>query len=125
MVMDIQKVKNLINLISALSAEEVEFLKSQLNLNINKNNNIEFFIPNCCTYCESIKIHKHYKRNNKQGYKCYDCKKTFTSTTSLILNYLHQSLYNEFQNFIECFINNLSLKRTAEICNISVSCVFN
>lgn len=70
--MNIQKVENLINLISILSTEEVEFLKFQLNSNLNKNNNIEY------------------------------------ST-----------------KFIECTINNLPLKRTAEICNISVSCSFN
>ena len=34
--MNIQKVENLINLISTLSTEEVEFLKSQLNSNIIK-----------------------------------------------------------------------------------------
>ena len=123
--MNIQKVENLINLISTLSTKEVEFLKSQLNSNVNKNNNIEFYTPNCCTYCGSIKFHKHYKRNNKQRYKCYDCKKTFTSTTSTALNYLHQSHYDKFNKFIECAINNLSLKRTAEICNISVSYAFN
>lgn len=123
--MNIQKVENLINLISTLSTEEVEFLKSQLNSNVNKNNNIEFSTPNCCSHCGSIKFHKHDKRNNKQRYKCYDCKKTFTSTTSSTLNYLHQSHYDKFKKFIECAINNLSLKRTAEICNISVSCAFN
>ena len=36
MIMNIQKVENLINLISTLSTEEVEFLKSQLNSNIIK-----------------------------------------------------------------------------------------
>ena len=123
--MNIQKVENLINLIFTLSTDEVEFLKFRLNSNVNKNNNIEFFTPDCCTYCGSIKFHKHDKRNNKQTYKCYDCKKIFTSTTSSTLNYLHKSHYDKFKNFIECAINNLSLKRTAEICNISVSCAFN
>ncbi len=121
--MNIQKVENLTNFISTLSTEEVEFLKFQLNSNVN--NNIEFSTPNCCTYCGSIKFHEHDKRNNKQRYKCYDCKKIFTSTTSSTLNYLHKSHYDKFKKFIECAINNLSLKRTAEICNISVSCAFN
>ena len=123
--MNIQKVENFINLISTLSTEEVEFLKSQLNSNVNKNNNIEFSTPNWSTYCGSIKLHKHDKRNNKQRYKCYDCKKVFTSTISSILNYLHQSHYDKFKKFIECSINTLSLKRAAEICNISISCAFN
>ena len=64
--MNIQKIENLINLISTLLTKKVEFLKSQLNSNVNKNNNIEFSTPNCCTYCGSIKFHKHDKRNNKQ-----------------------------------------------------------
>lgn len=123
--MNIIKVENLIYLMSILLTEEVEFFKSQLNSNVNKNNNIEFFTPNYCTYCKSIKIHKHDKRNNKQRYKCYDCKKTFTSTRSSTLNYLHKSHYDKFKKFIECTINNLSLKRSAEICNISASCAFN
>ena len=123
--MNIQKVESLINLISTLSTEEVEFLKSQFNSNVSENNNIEFSTPKCCTYCGSIKFHKHNKRNNKQRYKFYDCKKTFTSTTSSTLNYLHQSHYDKFKKFIECAINNLSLKRTAEICKIFVSWAFN
>ena len=123
--MNIQKVENLINLISTLSTEEVEFSKSQLNSNVNKNKNIKFSTPNYCTYCGLIKFHKHDKRSNKQRYKCYDCKKKFSSTTSSTLNYLHQSHYDRFKKFIECAINNLSLKRTIEICNILVSCSFN
>lgn len=34
-IMNVQKVENLINLISTLSPEEVEFLKSRLNFNVN------------------------------------------------------------------------------------------
>lgn len=123
--MNMQKVENLFNLTSTLSIEKVEFLKSKFNSNINKNNFIEFSVPNCCTYCGTIKFYKHDKKNNKQRYKCYDCKKAFTSTTSSTLNYLHKSYYDKFKKFIECAINNLYLKRIAEICNISISYVFN
>ena len=123
--MNIQKVENLINLISTSSTEEVEFLKSQLNSHVNKNNNIEFSTPNYCAYYGSIKFHKHDKKSNKQRYKCYHFKKTFTSTTSSTLNYLHKSHYDKFKKFIECAINNLSLKITAEICNVSVFYTFN
>lgn len=35
------------------------------------------------------------------------------------------SYFSNFKKFLECFINNLSLPRTAEICKISLSCAFN
>lgn len=123
--MNIQKVKNLINLISTLSTKKVHFLNFQLNSNVNKNNSIEFFMTNYYTYCRLIKFHKHNKIANKQIYSCYIYKKTSTHITSSTSNYLHKSYYDKFKKFIKHTINNLSLKWTVEICNISISCTFN
>lgn len=118
--MNLEKVDDLLKRIKLLSPEEIDFLQYQL---FNKNNSAqETVIPNCCEYCGSIKFHKHGKRDGKQRYKCYDCKKTFTTTNSI--KYLHSSHISKFNKFIECTINNLSLRRTAEICGISVSCAF-
>lgn len=119
--MNIERVNSLLQSIRLLTPEEINFLKFQLEPNkviINS----EVVIPTCCEHCESIKFHKHDKRNGKQRYKCYDCKKTFTATNNI--KYLHTSHIYKFNKFIQCAINNLSLKRTAEICGISVSCAF-
>ena len=125
--MNIEKVEQILNTIKFLSKEEADLLLYKLNSNKDEliksilfNNEV-----NCCINCGSINSHKRVKRNNKQRYKCYDCKKTFTSTSNTIFYGFHKSYINKFKKFIECAINNLSLKRTAEICEISVSCAFN
>lgn len=126
-------INNLINQIKTLSNNDLSILKELINKiefdnDVNNNSiNIEQFNNNVinCKYCNSIKIHKHDKRNNKQRYKCYDCEKTFSFTTNNVLKNIHSSHYLKFNQFIECFINNLSLNRTSQICKISVKTAFN
>lgn len=124
--MNIEKVEQILNTIKFLLKEEADLLLYKLNSNKGEliksilfNNEV-----NCCINCGSINFHKHVKRNNKQRYKCYDCKKTFNSTSNTIFSGFHKSHINKFKKFIEYAINNLLLKRTAEICKISVSCAF-
>ena len=125
--MNIAKIDQILTNINLLSKEESEFLLYKLNTKTKEI--IQKYITrleiNFCIYCGSIKYHKHDIRGNKQRYKCYDCKKTFTSTSNTIFHGFHKTHLLKFKKFLECFINNLSLPRTSEICRISLSCAFN
>ncbi len=83
-----------------------------------------FMVPTECPYmnCHSSNICNHgYKRENRR-YRCKECNRTFT--VPRLISYLHKSHENKFELFLECFINKLSLKRSSEICGISIDTAF-
>ncbi len=75
-----------------------------------------------CPYCESTSCRKWGKRSNLQRYRCKECSKTFNSLTGTPLARLRKKeLWMEYS---ECLKNSMSIRKSAEVCNISTTTSF-
>ncbi len=77
-----------------------------------------------CPECGST----HYVRNGHsptgiQHYKCKDCGKAFSSTTNTILQSTHMPL-STWKKYIECMVVGMSIRKTAEVCELNKDTVF-
>jgi transposase-like protein len=77
----------------------------------------------CCPHCKSIHFSKNGKKDNRQRYICKDCNKTFTTTNDTILFKTRKDT-STWRLYIHCLIEKYSLRKTAKICNISLSTAF-
>jgi transposase-like protein len=78
------------------------------------------FCPKCgCTE----KIIKKGKSNNKQRYLCYNCSSIFTSTTDSFLSSTKKDL-SVWIKYLNCMINMYSIKKSADVCNITIRTSF-
>lgn len=76
-----------------------------------------------CPHCEYPVVWKYGKYNNIQRYRCYCCRKTFTSRTKTFIAGTH---YNEkWMEYIRCFEQCLSLRMCAKTVGISLTTAFN
>ncbi|AFI05408.1 IS1595 family transposase [Helicobacter cetorum] len=76
-----------------------------------------------CPHCKSNQFVKNGKKDNKQRFMCKDCKKTFTLTNNTIL-FSTKTDIKVWKKFIHCMIEKYSLRKTAEICKISLPTAF-
>lgn len=72
-----------------------------------------------CPECGSV----HWVRNGHsptgiQHYKCKDCGKAFSSTTNTILQNTHMPL-SIWKKYIGCMVVGMSIRKTAEVCDIN------
>lgn len=77
-----------------------------------------------CPECRSM----HWVRNGHsptgiQHYKCKDCGKAFSSTTSTILQNTHMPL-STWKKYIECMVVGMSIRKTADVCGLTIPTVF-
>ena len=104
-----------------LLPDELEFIKEILdNLIIttknNKNTNVKYHDKNC--------IVKNGLKNNVQYYKCKNCNKFFSISTSTLASNISLS-YNQLLNFMLCLINYNTISETAKIVGISERSTYN
>lgn len=77
----------------------------------------------CCPHCQGINVVKNGHKDNIQRFKCKDCGKTFTFSNNTILFSTKKDL-ETWKKYCECFLDKKSLRRCAEICEISLETAF-
>jgi len=99
-------------------------LKSILGYSTNTNNELIHEIRESkfkdglyCPHCNCKHIVRYGKYNEKQRYKCKDCGKTFTEISFTPLNKTHYP--DKWITFIECMIEGYSLRKSAEIVDVT------
>ena len=115
-----------------LLPDELEFIKEILdNLIIttknNKNTNVKYQDKNKklkCPNCDKNCIVKNGLKNNVQYYKCKNCNKFFSISTSTLASNISLS-YNQLLNFMLCLINYNTISETAKIVGISDRSTYN
>ena len=132
---NIQNIENLTRQISGLNTQELELLLKRIKpeerqqvftsiiyAKLKATRCIEGQLV--CPECGSIHTKKNSIRNGVQRFKCHDCHKQFSATTNSIFSGMHMSLEPKFIKFIECMLNNLSLHKCQEICQIAYDTAF-
>ena len=77
-----------------------------------------------CPHCGCVEnIQKFGKSNSKQRYRCKDCGRTFSATSESVLSGTHKSL-STWERYIECMLDGLSIRKSAEECGISLQTSF-
>lgn len=76
-----------------------------------------------CPHCSSTSFTKNGKSGGYQRFICKDCARTFTTTNNTIL-FKTQKNIKIWQKHIHCIIEKQSLRKSAEICGISLPTAF-
>ena len=77
-----------------------------------------------CPHCGCVEnVQKFGKSNSKQRYRCKDCGRTFSATSESVLSGTHKSL-SIWEKYIECMLDGLSIRKSAEECGISLQTSF-
>lgn len=124
-------VTELKNLINSLSTEEKQELLSLLSKaesydsdRLTAIQEARFAHGLFCPECGSTSnIVRNGKYNGKQRYLCKDCKSTFMCTHDTILHRTHKTL-ETWQKYLDCMSSGMSIRKSAEICNLSVPTAF-
>lgn len=79
-----------------------------------------------CPYCRSTSVVRNGKQSDgTQRYKCQSCGKRFQSNShTLFAGTLTQEKEKQVHRFLQCMLDNLSLRRCAEECRISLPTAF-
>ena len=78
-----------------------------------------------CPHCGCINAKRNGTKNGNQRYLCLDCNRSFINTTNSIFYHTRKSDENKWIEFIECMIDNLSLRKSADKCSITLKTAFN
>jgi len=119
------KAKEIINLISGLTDEQLEKLKRYIltRLNISSNEPEAHINIHTCPHCGSRHIIKFGIKNNKQRYTCKDCGKVFNETSKTILYKSRYSL-KTWSRYVECMLSGHTCRYTAESIGINYKTAF-
>lgn len=104
-----------------LNPQEVEILRNFLNDYITFSSTNSNYVKKeniTCPLCQSKNFKKNGKKNNVQRYFCYNCSKSFSSTTNTIL-YFRKLTYKQFLTLIECMRDSDTIEVTANKIGVS------
>jgi len=76
-----------------------------------------------CLHCGSTSVIKHGKKNGVQRFRCKDCNKTFNDLTLTPMANSKVCL-EQWMDYAKCMIIGLSIRKSAEICKVSVKTSF-
>jgi transposase-like protein len=76
-----------------------------------------------CPHCKSTHFVKNGKVQGRQRFIYMDCRKTFAQTNNTILYGVKKDL-SVWKKYIHCMIEKYSLRKTAQICGISLPTAF-
>ncbi len=76
-----------------------------------------------CDHCSSSEVIKYGKYKNIQRYKCKCCGRTFSILSKTLLTMTHYP--EKWVDFLSCFQKGLSIRKCAELLDISVPTAFN
>lgn len=125
--LSLSELKEAINNLSPRAKEEIlSVLKSSEHIP-NLSTELEearfskgIFCPKCgCT--EGIVRYGKYR--DKQRFLCRSCNKTFCYTSNSLIKGTHKSL-SVWEEYIKCMFYGLTIKKTAQRCNISTGTAF-
>lgn len=120
------------NLFKNLLPDELDLINGILSIIIkdvknSKNTNLKYQ-SKCklikCPKCLSSNVVKNGFKNNTQRYKCKNCNKFFSISTSTITSSIRLS-YTQLLNFMLCLINYNTLTETSKIVGISERDTYN
>lgn len=120
-----QELEIIRQLFNSLSDDDKKSLIKSLKLknSDNKQNlNIKKEIK-CCPHCQSTKFVKNGTSRGTIRFLCKDCNKTFTNTNNTIF-FSSKKDISVWKTYIHCMIEKYSLRKTAEICDISLPAAF-
>lgn len=125
------KIKDLIKIIKLLNNSEKQVILNALNESTTEyTDTLSQFIYTHkesegfkCPHCGSVHVVKNGKSKSTQRFLCKDCKKSFNSATNTIVNYFKHS-FSTFEKYIDCMMNGMSVRKSAEKCNISKNTSF-
>ena len=79
---------------------------------------------NSCIYCEGTHVVKNGKRKDgTQRYLCRDCHRSFIPSSDSITSRTRKSV-SVWTTYLKCMMDQKTLKKTSEECNISISTAF-
>ena len=125
-------IKDAMDIISKLSVSEQESLKTMLlSSTFVKSLGIEEFVSNqrfangrVCPLCGSAHVVRNgHRKDGTQRYVCRDCGKSFVIATNSIVSGTRKDL-SVWENYINCMMNGLSIRKTADICGIHRNTAF-
>lgn len=121
-------VDNILKLYSKLTDEQViEFHKRFSGEPLDMEEyltKVRFANGHVCPFCGSATVVKNGKRpDGMQRYRCKDCGKSFNIRSNSIVARCHKDM-DTWSSFIECMMNGLSIRKTAEICGINKNTAF-
>ncbi|OPJ60312.1 IS1595 family transposase [Clostridium oryzae] len=77
-----------------------------------------------CPHCHSTNIIKYgHFSENKQRYRCKDCRRTFNKVTNSILSYTKKTL-NDWVQYLNCMNNKFTIRKSAFQLKISSTTAF-
>lgn len=120
-----QEIEIIRQLFNSLSDDDKKSLIRSLKLKNNNNNqsiNIKKEVS-CCPHCQSTKFVKNGTSRGTKRFLCKDCGKSFTTTTNTIFFNAKKDILI-WQKYIHCMVEKYSLRKTAEICDISLPTAF-
>lgn len=75
-----------------------------------------------CPHCTSEEIVGHGNYSGRKRYKCKSCKRTFNDLTGTSISHIHKK--EEWNSYLHCLAENLSLRAAAKQVGISVKTSF-
>jgi len=126
-------ISQLLRAIKMLSKQEQEQLVKSINMNLenspdsvaklievkHKLQEKEKFV---CPHCKSEEIVGHGNYQGRKRYKCTACKKTFNDLTGTAVSHIHKK--EEWESYLHCIANNLTLRDAAKQVGISLKTSF-
>lgn len=125
-------VDNILNLINNLSAADKTALRIALSKTAHHNpRQLEEFVTSerfskgrACPHCGCLHVVRNGKRaDGTQKYLCRDCGKSFVITSNTIVSGTRKELA-VWKNYIDCMMQGLPIRKTAEICGIHRNTAF-
>lgn len=120
--------KDVIEYLRSCSKKGLEELVNAISTLLLPNNKSEYITENrqelVCPSCGHIHVVKNGKSSTgMQHYLCRNCGKAFSASTNTILQYSCKPLH-VWKKYIECMAMGMSLRKTAELCSISLPTAF-
>ncbi|NRB78667.1 MAG: IS1595 family transposase [Saccharospirillaceae bacterium] len=124
--MNIQQFQKMIKQVPKLDPLQKQTLSNTLNKQ--KYSILDRLAKEClthgkCIHCESERLRKYGKSNDRQRFYCNDCSKTFVCTRGSAYFYQHKS--DDWQKYLEFMLNRDSIRLCAKKIGISVVTSFN
>lgn len=118
------------DLAKTLSETDRARLKDLISNTISKESSLNHFITEnrfssgvFCPHCKDTHIKRNGHKRGIQRYMCLSCRKTFNIATNTIVSGTTKDL-SVWDKYIDCMMNGLSIRKSAQICGIHISTSF-
>ncbi len=128
----LEEVKTVLQMLPTLTKNYIEHIVSYIDEEgLAPTNDLTEFVEEerfaggrFCPRCGGVDVIRFGKRpDGVQRYKCYDCERTFSATSNSIVSYTKKDM-KVWRKYIECMMNGMSVRKSAEVCNIHPNTAF-